>query len=101
MLIEFICSVKRNMISPMGNYHGAEISVILLVERRGIKLLIFKVIREKNNNANTTLLVLFEIRFRSLFFDVEKRRIQRNYSNSLRSFVATCSRESRMEYVDE
>ena len=29
---------------------------------------------QKNFNANTTMAVLFEIRFRSLFFDFEKRR---------------------------
>ena len=29
---------------------------------------------QKKFNANTTLVALFEIRFRSLFLDVEKRR---------------------------
>ena len=29
---------------------------------------------QRNFNANTTLVALFEIRFRSLFFDVDKRR---------------------------
>ena len=37
----------------------------------------------------TTLVALFEIRFRFLFFDIEKRRqcIGSNYSNTLRSFI--------------
>ena len=63
------------------NRHGAEISVIWLVERSAMKLLILIPYHGKTNfevqkkfNANTTLVALFEIRFRSLFLDVEKRR---------------------------
>ena len=57
------------------NHHGAEISVIWLVERSAIKLLILICYYGKTNeaqrnfNANTTFVALFEIRFRSLFFD--------------------------------
>ena len=63
------------------NHHGAEISVIWLVERSAIKLLIliryygktnFEV--QRNFKDNTAVVALFEIRFRSLFFDVGKRR---------------------------
>ena len=66
---------QSNFIS---NHHGAEISVI---KRSAIKLLIliryhgrtnFEV--QRNFNGNTTLVALFEICFRPLFFDVEKRR---------------------------
>ena len=63
------------------SHHGVEISVIRLVKRSAIKLLVliryygktdFEV--QRGFNANTTLVALFEIHFRSLFFDVEKRR---------------------------
>ena len=63
------------------NPHGAEISVIRLVERSAIKLLILYVTREEQtlrsreiSNLIVTLLALIEIRFRSFFIDVEKRR---------------------------
>ena len=63
------------------NHHGVEISVIWLVQTGAIKLLILIRYYGKTNfevqrrfNTNTTLVALFKIRFRSLFFDVEKRR---------------------------
>ena len=63
------------------NHHNTEISVVWLVERSAIKLLILKgyygktnVEVQRNFNASTILVALFEIYFRSLFFDVEKRR---------------------------
>ena len=76
-VIRFVEAFK----SCICNHHGAEISAIWLVERSAIKLLIL--IRyygkatfegQRNFNANTTLTAFFEICFRSLFFDVEKRR---------------------------
>ena len=39
---------------------------------------------QRKFNANTTLVALFEIRFRSLFFDVEKRR---QYRVKLRQYL--------------
>ena len=63
------------------NHHGSEISVIWLVEWTAIKLSILICYYGKTNfevqinfNAKTTLTALFEIHFRFLFFDVEKRR---------------------------
>ena len=64
------------------NHHGAESSAILLVERSAVKLLILiKILIRKNklcgpekSQCFTTLVALFQIRFRSLFFDVEKGR---------------------------
>ena len=64
----------------INNHHGAETSVIWIVERSVIQLLIsiryygktnFEV--QINFSANTTLVALFEIRFRSLFLDLEKK----------------------------
>ena len=73
----------------------SEISVIWLIKRSAIKLLIllryygktnFEV--QRNFNAKTTLIALFEIRFSSLLFDVEKRKaVQWYYRNTLRSFI--------------
>ena len=69
--------------SPLSKYDhpGAEISVTWLIERGAIKLLILicyygkaKFEAQRNFNANTTLVAFFEIRFRSLYFDAEKRR---------------------------
>ena len=63
------------------NHHGAEISVIWLAERSAITLLILVCYQGKTNfevqrnfNANATLVALFTIRFRSLFFDIKTRR---------------------------
>ena len=63
------------------NHHGAEISVIWLVEWNAIKLLILITLLGKNKlwgpekfQCYTTLVAFLEIHFRSLFFDTEKRR---------------------------
>ena len=63
------------------NHHGAEISVISLVEWSAIKLLILMCYQGKadfevqiNFNVNTTLVAFFKIRLSSLYFDMEKRR---------------------------
>ena len=80
-LVKFIVNCTHNHAITSANHHGAEISVIWLVERSAIKLLILMCYLGKTNfevqrnfNANTTLVRLSEIHFRSLFFDVKKRR---------------------------
>ena len=67
------------------------------MKRSAIKLLILHVTKgkinfevQRNFSVNTTLVALFEIRFRSLFFDVEnaiQKTIQRSNGNTLRSLV--------------
>ena len=71
------------------NHHCAKISVMWLVERSAIKLLVLMRYEiQRIVNANTTLVALFEIHFRSLFLDIEKKKtMQWSYGNTVRSFI--------------
>ena len=74
------------------NHHGADISVIWFVERSAIKLLILirknKLGGPEKFHCYTTLVSLFEIRLRSLFFWRRKKKtMQWSYENTLRTFI--------------
>ena len=61
------------------NHYGAKISAIWLAEQSAVKFLILirywgKTNFEVQRSANTALVALSEICFRTVYFDVKKRR---------------------------